>query len=186
MPFLTEEIWHHIALRTPDEALIIANYPVQKDFDNEIILKFDMASAIISGIRTIRKDKNIPFRDPIKLYVINRENNNHQFNSLIRKLTNTSAIDEVLEKVDGVSFRVKSNEYFVPISEENIDVDAEIEKLESELKRAKGFLSGIQKKLSNERFVQNAPNQVIVLERKKESDTLSKIKTILTSLDRLK
>jgi valyl-tRNA synthetase len=186
MPFLTEEIWHHIALRTPDEALIIANYPVQKDFDNEIILKFDMASAIISGIRTIRKDKNIPFRDPIKLYVINRENNNHQFNSLIRKLTNTSAIDEVLEKVDGVSFRVKSNEYFVPISEENIDVDAEIEKLESELKRAKGFLSGIQKKLSNERFVQNAPDQVIVLERKKESDTLSKIKTILTSLDRLK
>ena len=186
MPFLTEEIWHHIALRTPDEALIIANYPVQKDFDNEIILKFDMASAIISGIRTIRKDKNIPFRDPIKLYVIHRENNNNQFNSLIRKLTNTSAIDEVLEKVDGVSFRVKSNEYFVPISEENIDVDAEIEKLESELKRAKGFLSGIQKKLSNERFVQNAPNQVIVLERKKESDTLSKIKTILTSLDRLK
>ena len=186
MPFLTEEIWHHIAIRTPDEALIIANFPIKKDFDNEVILKFDMASAIISGIRTIRKDKNIPFRDPIKLYVINREIKNNQFNTLIQKLTNTSAIEEVSEKVDGASFRVKSNEYFVPISEENIDVDAEILKLESELKRARGFLTGIQKKLLNERFVQNAPEKVIVLERKKESDTLAKINTILTSLDRLK
>ena len=186
MPFLTEEIWHHIARRTPDEALIIANYPIQKDYDNEVILKFDMASAIISGIRTIRKDKNIPFRDPIKLYVINREINNNQFHALIQKLTNTSVIEEVSEKVDGASFRVKSNEYFVPISEENIDIEAEILKLESELKRARGFLTGIQKKLSNERFVQNAPEQVIVLERKKESDTLAKINTILTSLNRLK
>ena len=186
MPFLTEEIWHHIARRTPDEALIIANYPIQKDYDNEVILEFDMASAIISGIRTIRKDKNIPFRDSIKLYVINREIENNQFNALIQKLTNTSVIEEVSEKVDGASFRVKSNEYFVPISEENIDIEAEILKLESELKRARGFLTGIQKKLSNERFVQNAPEQVIVLERKKESDTLAKINTILTSLNRLK
>jgi len=186
MPFLTEEIWHHIARRTPDEALIIANYPIQKDYDNEVILEFDMASAIISGIRTIRKDKNIPFRDSIKLYVINREIENNQFHALIQKLTNTSVIEEVSEKVDGASFRVKSNEYFVPISEENIDIEAEILKLESELKRARGFLTGIQKKLSNERFVQNAPEQVIVLERKKESDTLAKINTILTSLNRLK
>ena len=94
--------------------------------------------------------------------------------------------DIVSEKVDGASFRVKSNEYFVPISEENIDIEAEILKLESELKRARGFLTGIQKKLLNERFVQNAPEKVIVLERKKESDTLAKINTILTSLDRLK
>ena len=186
MPFLTEEIWHHISRRTPDEALIIANYPIQKDYDNEVILEFDMASAIISGIRTIRKDKNIPFRDSIKLYVINREIENNQFHALIQKLTNTSVIEEVSEKVDGASFRVKSNEYFVPISEENIDIEAEILKLESELKRARGFLRGIQKKLSNERFVQNAPEQVIVLERKKESDTLAKINTILTSLNRLK
>ena len=69
----------YCTIRTPDEALIIANYPIQKDYDNEVILKFDMASAIISGIRTIRKDKNIPFRDPIKLYVINREIKNNQF-----------------------------------------------------------------------------------------------------------
>ena len=186
MPFLTEEIWHHIAERTTDQALIIAKYPIQKDFDNELISKFEFASSIISGIRTIRKDKNIPFRDEIELYVINKENNDNQFMPLIKKLTNTSSIEEVSEKVDGVSFRVKSNEYFVPISDENIDVAAEILKLESELKRAKGFLSGIQNKLSNERFVQNAPEKVIALERKKESDTLAKIKTINASLESLK
>ena len=185
MPFLTEEIWHHIAERTTDQALIIAKYPIQKDFDNELISKFEFASSIISGIRTIRKDKNIPFRDEIELYVINKENNDNQFMPLIQKLTNTSSIEEVSEKVDGVSFRVKSNEYFVPISDENIDVAAEILKLESELKRAKGFLSGIQNKLSNERFVQNAPEKVIALERKKESDTLAKIKTINDSLESL-
>ena len=159
---------------------------MQKDFDSELISKFEFTSSIISGIRTIRKDKNIPFRDEIELYVINKENNDSQFMPLIQKLTNTSSIEEVSEKVDGVSFRVKSNEYFVPISDENIDIAAEILKLESELKRAKGFLSGIQNKLSNERFVQNAPEKVIALERKKESDTLAKIKTIKTSLESLK
>ncbi len=186
MPFLTEEIWHHIADRTPEEALIIAKYPVQNKFNTEIILKFDIASAIISGIRTIRKEKNIPFREPIKLFVINREKINNQFDSLIKKLTNTSVIENVLEKVDGTSFRVKSNEYFIPISKENINIEAEKAKLELELNRAKGFLFGIQKKLSNDRFVNNAPEHVITLERKKESDTLAKIKTILSSLDGLK
>ena len=186
MPFLTEEIWQYIANRTPEEALIIAKYPAQNEFDAEIISKFDTTTAIISGIRTIRKDKNIPFRDSIELFVINREKTNHQFNTLIQKLTNTSKITEVSEKVEGASFRVKSNEYFVPISIENIDVQAEITKLEAELKRAKAFLFGIQKKLSNERFIKNAPEQVIILERKKESDTVAKIQTILSSLDSLK
>ena len=186
MPFLTEEIWHHIAKRSSNEALIIAKYPKQKEFDNNIILKFDMASEIIAGIRTVRKDKNIPFREAIKLSVINRENFNNQFNTLIQKLTNISVIEEVSDKVSGASFRVKSNEYFIPISKGNIDVDAEILKLQTELKRANGFLLGIQKKLSNERFVQNAPEQVIALERKKEFDTLAKIKTISASLESLK
>ncbi len=186
MPFLTEEIWQYIANRTPEEALIIAKYPVQNEFDAGIISKFDTATVIISGIRTIRKEKNIPFRDSIELFVINREKTNHQFNTLIQKLTNTSKITEVSEKVEGASFRVKSNEYFVPISIGNIDVQAEITKLEAELNRAQAFLFGIQKKLSNERFVKNAPEQVIILERKKESDTVSKIQTVLSSLDSLK
>jgi len=186
MPFLTEEIWQFIADRTPEEALIIAKYPVIKDFDAQIIADFDFASDVISGIRTIRKDKNIAFKDAIELFVIDAEQNPKEFDAVIQKLTNTATITTVTEKVEGASFRVKSNEYFVPISIENIDVEAEIEKLSGELKRAEGFLVGIQKKLSNERFVANAPEKVLELERKKESDTLAKIQTIIGSLNSLK
>jgi valyl-tRNA synthetase len=182
MPFLTEEIWQYIADRTPEEALIIAKYPVIKDFDATIIADFEFATGVISGIRTIRKEKNISFKDTIELFVIDTEKNSKEFDAVIQKLTNTSTITTVSEKVEGASFRVKSNEYFVPISIENIDVEAEIKKLKGELKRAEGFLFGISKKLSNERFVANAPAQVIAIERKKEADTVAKIETIKSSL----
>jgi valyl-tRNA synthetase len=185
MPFLTEEIWQYIAKRTPEEALIIEKYPILEDFDKEIILKFDFVTDVISGIRTVRKNKNIPFRDSLELNVINREKSTNQFDDIISKLTNTTIIKEVTEKVEGASFRVKSNEYFVPLAIDNIDIDAELLKLKSELKRAEGFLFGIQKKLSNNKFVENAPEQVISMERKKESDTLAKIKTITLSLHNL-
>jgi len=186
MPFLSEEIWQYIADRTPEEALIIAKYPVVKDFNANIISDFEFATEVVSGIRTIRKNKNIAFKDTIDLFVIDVEKNSNKFDTVIQKLTNTSTIKAVSEKVDGASFRVKSNEYFVPISIENIDIEAEINKLEGELKRAEGFLFGITKKLSNERFVANAPEQVITLERKKEADTKAKIETIKSSLKSLK
>ena len=186
MPFLTEEIWQHISERTSDEALVIAKYPVQTKFNSEIISDFEFAALVVSGIRTIRKDKNISFKDAIELFVVDNEYKTKEFDAVIQKLTNASAIKTVSEKVEGASFRVKSNEYFVPISVENIDIEAEIEKLEGELKRAEGFLFGISKKLSNERFVANAPEEVITLERKKESDTVAKIETIKSSLNSLK
>ena len=186
MPFLTEEIWQFIAKRSPEEALIVAKYPVQKEFDAKIIVDFDFASDVISGVRTIRKDKNIPFREGIELFVVQNENSNVKFNAIVQKLTNSITFNTVSNKVEGASFRVKSNEYFVPISTENIDVEAEIKKLEAELKRAEGFLFGIRKKLSNERFVSNAPEQVITIERKKEADTKAKIETIKGSLKALK
>ena len=186
MPFLTEEIWQFIAKRSPEEALIIAKYPVQKEFDAKIIADFDFASDVISGVRTIRKDKNIPFKEGIELFVVQNENSNVKFNAIVQKLTNSVTFNTVSNKVEGASFRVKSNEYFVPISTENIDVEAEIKKLEAELKRAEGFLFGIRKKLSNERFVSNAPEQVITIERKKEADTKAKIETIKGSLKALK
>ena len=130
----------------------------------------------------MREDKNISFKEAVELFVVNNENVGNDFDVVIQKLTNASVINYVSEKVEGASFRVKSNEYFVPISIENIDVEAATKKLHAELKRAEGFLFGIQKKLSNERFVSNAPEQVIALERKKESDTLAKIETIKSSL----
>ena len=186
MPFLSEEIWQYIADRTPEEALIIAKYPILKDSDAKIIENFEFATGVISGIRTIRKDKNISFKDAVELFVIDNDTNSKEFDTVIKKLTNTSIIKTVAEKIEGASFRVKSNEYFVPISIENIDVEAEVKKLEAELKRAEGFLFGITKKLSNERFVANAPAQVITVERKKEADTLAKIETIKSSLKALK
>ncbi|MGJ8760244.1 MAG: valine--tRNA ligase [Polaribacter sp.] len=185
MPFLSEDIWQYIADRTPEEALIIAKYPVIKDFDAKIIEDFEFATGVVSGIRTIRKDKNISFKDAVELFVIDNDKSTKQFDAVIQKLTNTETINYVSEKVEGASFRVKSNEYFVPISIENIDVEAEIKKLEGELKRAEGFLFGITKKLSNERFVSNAPEKVLALERKKEADTVAKIETIKSSLSSL-
>ena len=186
MPFLTEEIWQYITKRSPEEALIISKYPIQKSYQNSIISSFDFASQIISGIRMIRKEKNISFKDEVQLFFVNHENFTNQFNEVIQKLTNTSQISEVENKVEGASFRVNSNEYFVPISAENIDVESEIKKLEAELERAQAFLFGIQKKLSNERFINNAPEKVVVLERKKEADTVAKIQTITTRLSSLK
>ena len=186
MPFLSEDIWQYIADRTPEEALIIAKYPIIKDFDAKIIEDFEFATGVVSGLRTIRKDKNISFKDAVELFVIDNDKSTKEFDAVIQKLTNTSTINYVSEKVEGASFRVKSNEYFVPISIENIDVEAEIKKLEGELKRAEGFLFGISKKLSNERFVSNAPEKVLELERKKEADTVAKIETIKSSLSSLK
>ena len=185
MPFLSEEIWQYITDRTTEEALIIATYPVQKEFDKQIIIDFDFASDIISGLRTIRKDKNIPFKESIELFVIDHEKRNKRFDVVVQKLTNIESINYISDKVEGASFRVKSNEYFVPISLENIDVKSEIKKLEAELQRAEGFLFGIKKKLSNEQFVSNAPEQVIAKERKKEADTKAKIETIQRSLQSL-
>jgi valyl-tRNA synthetase len=186
MPFLTEEIWHHIAERTPEQALIVGEWPKAKSFDAQLITDFDFATEVISGIRTIRKDKNIPFKDAIALSILNNEKASTYFDSVILKLGNVEAIDYVSDKVDGaLSYRVKSNEYFIPITGA-IDVEAEIIKLTEELKYTQGFLRSVQAKLSNEKFVAGAPEQVIANERKKEADALAKIATLEQSLASLK
>ncbi len=186
MPFLTEEIWQHIAERTPEQALIVAEYPKMTSVNSALIADFDFATDVISGIRTIRKDKNIPFKDVIELRVVNNEKASNYFDSIIMKLGNITDLKYVTEKVDGaLSYRVKSNEYFIPITG-NIDVEAEIAKLTEELNYTKGFLKSVQGKLSNEKFVAGAPEQVIANERKKEADALAKIATIEQSIAGLK
>lgn len=186
MPFLTEEIWQYIAERTPEQALIVAEWPKVTAANEKLIADFDFATDVISGIRTIRKDKNIPFKDTIELKVVNNETASVFFDSIIKKLGNVSNLEYVSEKVDGaLSYRVKSNEYFIPITG-NIDIDAEIAKLTEELNYTKGFLKSVQAKLSNEKFVAGAPEKVIEMERKKEADALAKIATIEQSLAGLK
>ena len=186
MPFLTEEIWHHIAKRTPEQALIVGEWPTAKAFGEKLITDFDFATEVISGIRTIRKDKNIPFKDAMELKVMNNEKASTYFDSVIQKLGNLTTLEYVSDKVDGaLSYRVKSNEYFIPITG-NIDVEAEVAKLTEELNYTKGFLRSVQGKLSNEKFVAGAPEQVISNERKKEADALAKISMIEQSLAGLK
>ncbi len=182
MPFLTEEIWQHITERTPEEALIVAKWPESKTVNNTLISEFDFASEVISGIRTIRKQKNIAFKDTIGFSVINNENSSKTFDAIIAKLGNLEVIDYVSEAVDGaLTYRVKSNEYFVPMAG-SIDVEAEVKKLTEELNYTEGFLKSVQKKLSNERFVAGAPEQVVASEKKKETDALAKIETLKASL----
>ncbi|WP_417875491.1 valine--tRNA ligase [Winogradskyella sediminis] len=186
MPFLTEDIWHYIKERSPEEALIIAKWPESKPINQDLISEFEFASEVISGIRNIRKQKNIAFKDAIGFSVVNNENVNSTFDEVILKLGNLESFEYVTEAVEGaLTYRVKSNEYFIPM-EGSIDVEAEIKKLTEELNYTEGFLKSVQKKLSNERFVAGAPEQVVAAEKKKEADALAKIETIQTSLASLK
>lgn len=186
MPFLTEEIWQHTATRTNDEALIVSEWPTVSNTNQGLVDEFEFIKEVIAGIRTIRKGKNITFKDVLDVKVINKEKVSNRFDAVIIKLGNLSGIDEVTDKVNGaLTFRVKSNEYFIPIAG-SVNVSEEIEKLESELVYIKGFLASVQNKLSNEKFVSGAPEKVIEMERKKEADALAKIATIEESLTALK
>ena len=185
MPFLSEEIWQYIEDRTPEQALIIAKYPQMQKVNQQLIAEFDFAMNVISGIRTIRKEKNISFKEKIDLSVLNNEKAAKDMDAVIVKLGNIKNITYASEKIEGaLTFRVKSNEYFIPISGA-IDIQAETKKLTEELNYTEGFLKSVQKKLSNERFVSNAPEQVIASERNKEADALAKIETLKASLDSL-
>lgn len=178
MPFLTEEIWQEITPRSPKEALIISKWPEKAELNEDLLTAFETASQVISGIRALRKEKNISFRDSIELLVLNKENFTEIFDPIILKLGNISKIVYVENQVEGtLSFRVGSNEYFVPIIGA-INVETEIEKLKEELAYNEGFLKSVEKKLSNQGFVSGAPKKVVEMEQKKKSDAEAKIETI--------
>ena len=182
MPFISEEIWSLISERTSEERLIVASWPIETDIDSKILADEKFAAEVISGIRTIRKEKNIPNKDQIELFVKRNETIDQSFDSVITKLGNLSVLNYVDKKVDGASsFRVKSNEYYIPLAG-SVNIEEEIATLTQELEYTKGFLNSVMKKLSNERFVNNAPEQVIANERKKQSDAEAKIKTIQEQL----
>lgn len=186
VPFISEEIWQHIADRSPEQALIVSAWPEGASYDAKVISDFEFATEVVAGVRTIRKEKNISFKDTIDLKVLNNENANKGLDAMITKLGNIASLDYVNAGVEGaMSFRVKANEYFVPMAGA-INVEEEIAKLTEELAYTEGFLKSVQKKLSNERFVSGAPEQVVAIERNKEADALAKIETIKASLKGLK
>jgi len=173
MPFITEEIWHLIKVREDD--IIVAQWPVASSVDTSVLQSFNIGAEVISGIRNIRKSKQIPNKEALSLSIKINGDFDKSIDVLIAKMSNLTHIDYVDEKVNGAfSFRVRSNEFFVPLGQ-SVDVEAELEKLNQELVYTKGFLNSVNKKLSNQRFVDSAPEQVVAMEKKKQSDAQTKI-----------
>jgi len=178
MPFVTEELWQNISERKEGESIMVVEFPEAGEIKQSLLKEFDYTTNVISEIRTFRKSKNIPNKDQIELFVKKNEAVNSELDSLIIKLTNLSNLEYVNDKVEGAfSFVVKSNEYFIPLAG-NIDVEAEVEKIKADLDYVKGSLAIADKKLSNERFVSGAPEQVVAAEQKKKADAEAKIKVL--------
>ena len=184
MPFITEELWQHIAERGENESIMVARIPEAQVFNAATITAMNEAKEIIAGVRSVRLQKNIPNKNTLSLQIVGSFANENA--AVIKKLANLEAIDEVAEKdATAASFLVGTTEFAVPLGN-NIDVEEELKKLEADLKYMEGFLASILKKLSNERFVSNAPEAVVAGERKKQADAESKIKTLKESIAALK
>ncbi|TKG94680.1 valine--tRNA ligase [Puteibacter caeruleilacunae] len=187
MPFITEELWQMLEERKDGESIMVAEWPAANDANTALVNNFESLKETISGLRKIRKDKNIPNRDQIELMIHAAEGSYfEEFNEVLKKMGNLSSISLVNEEVKGaISFRVKASEFYVPLND-LIDPEEELKKLEEELKYTQGFLNSVMKKLSNERFVQNAPEKVVTIERNKQADAELKIKMLEERINSLK
>ena len=187
MPFITEELWQHIFDRKDGESIMRAELKLDAptDEDNAIANAIEIVKQIVGGVRTVRNQKNIPNKDALVLQVVG-QNNFEAYSSVITKMANLSAIDVVAEKdATASAFMVGTDEFAVPLGN-LIDVAAEIEKQEAQLKHLEGFLAGVKKKLANEKFVAHAPEAVVAMERKKQSDSEEKIAALKESIAALK
>jgi valyl-tRNA synthetase len=187
MPFITEEIWQLLIERKDGESIMIARMPEAKKFNKELISGFESIKETVSAIRSVRKDKDIPNKEKMELLILGEKSGyDTEFLPVVSKLCNLSDISFVSEKQDGTaSFMVGTTEYFIPLTG-LLDIEGEIARINDELNYNKGFLINVMKKLDNERFVNNAPANVLELERKKKSDAESKIKSLEEALKSLK
>ena len=186
MPFITEEIWHLIANRKSEEAIIVSSWP---EFDTKLpidtINDFEALQNIISGIRNIRKKYQISFKESLNLSVVNNDNLSKNYDSIIKKICNINDINYVDSEIkDALSFRVESNIYSLPFEKE-IDFDEEIKKIKEDLDYQKGFLKSVNSKLENKRFTDNAPDSIVQNEIKKKNDAISKISVLEERLKKL-
>ncbi|MBR1755757.1 MAG: class I tRNA ligase family protein, partial [Bacteroidaceae bacterium] len=187
MPFITEELWQHIYDRQPGESIMRdkLELPAPSEADNQLAAQIESVKQIVSGVRMVRSSKNIAPKEQLELQIVN-QNDFEDFYGIIIKMANLSTINIVVEKDPTASaFMVGTQEYAVPLGN-MIDVEAEIQKMEAQLQHLEGFLAGVKKKLSNERFVQNAPEAVVALERKKQSDSEEKIASLKESIAALR
>ena len=187
MPFITEELWQALYERKEGESimrekLVLSSSPAE---DEQLIADFEQVKQIVSGVRMVRSQKNIAPKEALELQTVNA-NNYSKYNAAIQKMANVSAINVVMEKdATASAFMIGTDEFAVPLGN-MIDIDSEIAKAEAQLQHLEGFLAGVMKKLSNERFVQNAPEQVVAMERKKQHDSEEKIAALKESIAALK
>jgi len=183
MPFLSEELWHQIEDRKED--IIISSWPKAKDIDEQLIDDFENTIEIVSGIRNIRKQKNIAKKEKLDLLIIEKIESKNNLQSIIMKLGYLSSIKHTDSKVDNAfSFMVKSNQYFIPLLD-NFDKESELEKLHKDLVYTKGFYKIVEGKLSNEKFVKNAPEQLVQNEQNKLKDAKEKIRILTEKINSL-
>jgi len=185
MPFITEDVWHRLADRPTGDDIIIAPFPVAGEYNDELLKHFDREREVIMAIRNERNAKGIPNKDKIHLRV--KKNHGQEpdtyFDCVVKKMSGLADLEYVEEKVPGaLTIIVGSTEFYIPVEEEKIDIPAEIARLETDLEYARGFLATVMAKLSNEKFVNSAPEKVVEMERKKQSDAESKIRVIEAQL----
>ena len=186
MPFVTEEIWQDLAERKEGESICVAAMPKAEKADEVALARFILAQDVVSAVRNVRKQKNLPQKEALELKVVRDENYPAEYEAAIAKMANLSAVTFVTEKNPmDAAFIVKTTQYFVPMGD-NIDKEAEIAKLEKDLAYQQGFLATVMKKLSNERFVSSAPAQVVANEQNKKRDAEAKIAAIEEQLAALK
>ncbi|MBQ1990131.1 MAG: class I tRNA ligase family protein, partial [Rikenellaceae bacterium] len=186
MPFLTEEIWQDIAERKEGESICVSEVKVAVEADEKLLARFELAKEVISAVRNVRKQKNLPNKDALTLKVIVDENYPAEYEAVIKKMANLTEVERVEEKdATAAAFIVKTTQYFVPLGG-LIDVEAERQKMGEELTYLEGFLASVMKKLSNERFVSSAPEKVVANERAKKADAEAKIAAIKERLEQLK
>lgn len=188
MPFITEEIWQLLDSRKEGESLMVAEMPGPRPFSGEVVASFEEAKEVISAVRSIRKEKQMTPKDTVELYIRTSGNGNHdpRMEPLIIKLANLDGIRKTAEEpANAVSFIVRGNEYYVPV-EERVDAQQEVERLQADLEYARGFLSSVKKKLSNDRFVRHAPEKVVEKERQKLADAEARITVLESQIEKLK
>jgi len=186
MPFISEELWQSINRRKPNQSLVVSKWPISNKYSNEIIEEFKFVSEVITSIRSLRKKHNISFRETIELSVLNNEKASEKYDPIIKKICNVDSLLYVKSEIkEAISFRVKTNTYYIPLSSQ-VNVNDEIIKLESELNYSIGFLNSVEKKLSNKKFVKNAPQSVIEIEIKKKTEVMTKIELLKESIKKLK
>ena len=185
MPFVTEEIWQDLAPRKEGESITVAPMPQPDEIDGQLLARFELAREVISSVRNVRNQKNLPQKEALTLKVIADENYPAEYAPVMRKMANLTAIETVTEKDPAAAaFIVKTTQYFVPMAGK-IDAEAERRKLTDELSYQEGFLASVMKKLSNERFMQSAPEKVVANERAKQADAEAKIAAIKAQLEAL-